>query len=152
MLSRAPKLSAVEERPTQGGHDITALLQQGSVFEGKLVFEGTVHINGRFKGEIRSKDTLVIGEGADVEGEIDVGTLVVNGTFHGTIRAHQLVEMHAPAKVYGTVQTPALVIDRGVIFEGTSKMENLEKAAPAPLPAPAQAANSAPPSKVTKAG
>lgn len=147
MLSRAPKLSAVEERPAVGGQDITALLQRGSTFEGKLVFEGTVHINGRFKGEIRSKDTLVIGEGAEVEGEIDVGTLIVNGGFRGTVRAHQLVEMHAPARVHGTVLSPALVIDRGVVFEGVSKMEDLEKAAPAPTPA----TNSTPPAK-SKAG
>ena len=149
LLSRAPKSGAVEEKPSVGSNDITALLQRGSTFEGKLVFEGTVHINGTFKGEIRSKDTLVIGEGAQVEGELDVGTLIVNGGFTGTVRAHQLVEMHAPAKVYGTVLTPQLIIDRGVIFEGTTKMEHLDKAA---LPAATPAAASNPPAKAKVAG
>ena len=140
LLSRTPKSNSVEEKPAVGSQDITALLQKGSTFEGKLVFEGTVHINGTFKGEIRSKDTLVIGEGAQVEGELDVGTLIVNGNFSGTVRAHQLVQLHAPARVHGTVHTPALGIDRGAIFEGTTKMENLDKGA-----APST------PSKVTKA-
>jgi cytoskeletal protein CcmA (bactofilin family) len=149
LMSRSPKSGAVEEKSTVGSNDVTALLQKGSTFEGKLVFEGTVHINGTFKGEIRSKDTLVIGEGAQVEGELDVGTLVVNGSFTGTVRAHQLVEMHPPARVHGTVITPALQIHRGVIFEGVTKMENLDKAA---LPAPAAApASNPPPAKVAKA-
>lgn len=140
LLSRTPKLTAVEEKPSVASNDITALLQRGSTFEGKLVFEGTVHINGTFKGEVKSKDTLVIGEGAQVEGELDVGTLIVNGNFTGTVHAHQLVEMHAPAKVHGTVITPQLIIDRGVLFEGTSKMEQLDKSAAPNPPKPAKVA------------
>jgi cytoskeletal protein CcmA (bactofilin family) len=121
--------------------DLNAVLGRGSVFEGKLAFEGTVHINGSFTGEIHSKDTLVIGEGARVEGDIDVGTIIINGEVTGHIRARQLIEMHAPARVKGTIITPSLVIDRGVVFEGTSRMENLEspgaQTLPGPRPAPA---------------
>ena len=54
--------------------EITALLGRGTEFEGKLHFEGRVRIDGVFKGEIRSDDTLVIGEGAEVHAEIDVAT------------------------------------------------------------------------------
>lgn len=117
---------------------VNALLGRGSSFEGKLVFEGTVHINGVFTGEIHSKDTLVVGEGARVEGEISVGTLVINGEVSGNVRAHSLVEMHAPARVRGTVTTPVLVIDRGVIFEGSTRMEKLD-GEPGGKPRPAAA-------------
>jgi cytoskeletal protein CcmA (bactofilin family) len=123
------------------GNDVNALLGRGSAFEGKLAFEGTVHINGSFIGEIHSKDTLIIGEGARVEGDIDVGTVIVTGEVTGHIRARQLVEMHAPARVKGTIITPSLIIERGVVFEGTSRMENLESPSaqtlPGPRPAPA---------------
>src|ERR1017187_2154206 len=46
--------------------EITALLGRGTHFEGKLHFEGRVRIDGTFKGEIRSDDTLIIGEGAEI--------------------------------------------------------------------------------------
>ncbi len=49
---------------------VTALLDQGASFEGQLTFEGTVRIGGRFKGEIFTKDTLVIDPGAEVEAQI----------------------------------------------------------------------------------
>ena len=39
-----------------------ALLGKGADFQGKLTFEGTVRIDGRFTGEIFSDGTLIIGE------------------------------------------------------------------------------------------
>lgn len=136
LLARTSKsIGLAEDRSTSGhghGDEVNALLGKGASFEGKLVFEGTVHINGVFTGEIRSSDTLVVGEGAKVHGEVHVGTLIINGEVSGNIRAKHLVEMHPPARVKGTVVTPSLVIDRGVVFEGTTQMESLE--APAPVP------------------
>lgn len=116
--------------------ELHTLLGKGSEFEGKLTFEGQVRIDGKYSGQIQTKDLLVIGEGARVTADISAGTVVVNGTVEGTIRATTLVELHPPARVKGTIETPALAIEKGVIFEGTTKMENLAaKAAPPPPPA-----------------
>jgi cytoskeletal protein CcmA (bactofilin family) len=115
--------------------DVHTLLGRGSEFEGKLSFEGQVRIDGRFSGQISTKDTLVVGEGARVNAEISAGHVVVNGTVEGNIKATSMVELHPPARVKGSIETPALSIDKGVIFEGTSKMENLGAAKAAP-PAP----------------
>lgn len=119
--------------------DVHTLLGKGSEFEGKLSFEGQVRIDGRFSGQISTKDTLVIGEGARVTAEILAGNVVVNGTVEGNIKATNLVELHPPARVKGSIETPALSIDKGVIFEGSCKMENLgakQAAPPTPTPAP----------------
>ena len=103
--------------------EITTLLGRGATFEGKLTFEGTVRIDGRFKGEVFSDDVLVIGEGAIVEAEIDVGEIIIQGTVVGNIKAKRGIEMHAPGRVKGDIHTPSLQIDKGVIFEGRSFME-----------------------------
>jgi cytoskeletal protein CcmA (bactofilin family) len=103
--------------------EITTLLGRGASFEGKLTFEGTVRIDGRFKGEVFSDDVLVIGEGAIVEAEIDVGEIIVQGTVLGNIKAKRAIEVHAPGRVKGDIHTPSLQIDKGVIFEGRSFME-----------------------------
>ena len=124
--------------------EITTLLGRGATFEGKLTFEGTVRIDGRFKGEVFSDDVLVIGEGAHVEAEIDVGEVIVQGTVVGNVKAKRSIEIHAPGRVKGDLHTPSLQIDKGVIFEGRSFMEGtvapkpvVSGAAPAPKPAPA---------------
>src|SRR3954467_10241824 len=120
--------------------EITTLLGRGATFEGKLTFEGTVRIDGRFKGEVFSDDTLVIGEGAVVEAQIDIGEVIVQGTVVGNIVAKRSIEIHAPGRVKGDLHTPSLQIDKGVIFEGRSFMESAAGAQrpggtpPAPAP------------------
>jgi cytoskeletal protein CcmA (bactofilin family) len=104
-------------------HDVHTILGPEATFEGKLVFDGTVRIDGTFKGEVRTEDILVIGQGARVEAQVFVGSIVINGEVIGDITATQSVEIHAPGKVRGNVITPQLMIAKGVVFEGTSKME-----------------------------
>ena|SRR5436190_112534 len=121
--------------------EITTLLGRGAAFEGKLTFEGTVRIDGKFKGEVFSDDVLVIGEGAVVEAQIDIGDVIIQGTVIGNITAKRSIEIHAPGRVKGDLHTPQLQIDKGVIFEGRSFMEaaaggRAPTPAPAPKPAP----------------
>jgi len=110
-------------------NEINALLGRGSEFEGKLTFEGTVRIDGRFKGEIFSKDVLVIGEGAEVEAEIKVSRVIVYGNVKGNVYAPEGISMHPPARMFGSVATRSLTIEEGVIFEGTCHMNKSGSAA-----------------------
>ena len=102
---------------------LNALLGKGSSFEGKLLFEGSVRIDGKFTGEIISTDTLIIGEGAEVKGEISVGTLVIVGDYNGNAKASKAIELRAPGKVRGVLTTASIVIERGVFFDGSCKMD-----------------------------
>ncbi len=127
--------------PTSSG-DLNALLGRGSEFEGKLTFEGTVRIDGKFTGTIVTNDVLVIGEGAKVNAEISCGTVIVHGEINGNVKAKSAVELHHPARMRGNVETPSLMVEKGVVFEGQSKMEGIEKAAAKPgaiSPSPVQA-------------
>lgn len=111
--------------------EITTILGKGSEFEGKLNFEGTLQIEGVFNGEILSDSVLVVGEGARVSAEVNVGTIVINGEVRGNVRAKNSVEIRKPGRLYGNIVTPSLFIEQGVIFEGNCKMENADKAGPA---------------------
>jgi cytoskeletal protein CcmA (bactofilin family) len=70
--------------------------------------------------------------------------VIVQGTVVGNIKAKRSIEIHAPGRVKGDLNTPSLQIDKGVIFEGRSFMENAVNTV-APRPAPAAAAPPAPP-------
>jgi len=52
---------------------LTAFIDEGSEIEGRYTFKGTVMLNGRFKGDISSTDTLIIGEKGTVTGDIRAG-------------------------------------------------------------------------------
>jgi cytoskeletal protein CcmA (bactofilin family) len=108
--------------------EITALLGKGTRFDGKLHFEGRVRIDGHFKGEIKSDDTLIIGDGAEVHAEIDVATVIVRGgVVHGNIRAKNSLEIHAPGRLVGNIHSPSLFIDRGVEFQGSCRMDAIDE-------------------------
>ncbi|PLX78186.1 MAG: hypothetical protein C0614_08770, partial [Desulfuromonas sp.] len=81
---------------SQEKSDIKAFLGPGSQFEGKLAFNEIVRLDGCFRGEICSQDTLIIGETAEVQAEVEVGTLVLSGQFKGNIRARTKVELRSP--------------------------------------------------------
>lgn len=101
---------------------VTAILDHGARFEGKLSFEGTAQIGGEFRGEIFTKDTLVITKGATVVAEIEAETIIISGRVEGNLFARRRVIMHPPASFRGTVTTPSLRIEEGVVFEGASYM------------------------------
>jgi cytoskeletal protein CcmA (bactofilin family) len=101
---------------------VSGVIDHGCEFEGKLCFQGTVRIGGTFRGEIYTPDTLIVGEGARVYGQIEAGTVIISGEVNGTVRAKNRVEIHQPAIFRGDILTPSLSVDEGVIFEGSSKM------------------------------
>lgn len=104
--------------------EITALLGRGTHFEGKLHFEGRVRIDGSFRGEIRTPDVLIVGDGADVDAQIHAGLVIVKGgTLQGTVRATSGIELYVPARVSGTLQAPEIFMDKGVHFSGSCSIE-----------------------------
>jgi cytoskeletal protein CcmA (bactofilin family) len=102
--------------------DLNGFLDRGSSFKGELEFEDTMRIDGRFNGRIHSKNELIVGESAHIEGDIHVGRIAISGTVVGKIVADQRVEIHRNGKVYSDVETPALVIEEGAIFQGNCAM------------------------------
>jgi cytoskeletal protein CcmA (bactofilin family) len=114
------------------GEEITTILGKGSWFEGKLTFEGTVRIDGRFSGEIQTDGTLIIGESAEVQANIRASTVVVQGKIQGDVTASESLAIQAPAKVMGNLSTPNLMIESGSFFEGHCSMSPDQPAAAAP--------------------
>ena len=93
--------TAMAQRDLTGLGEIHALLGRGTEFDG----------------------VLILGDGAEVEAEIEVGTLIVRGgTLRGNVVARQLIEIHAEGRVHGDIAAPQIDIDKGCLFEGKCTM------------------------------
>lgn len=103
--------------------EIKAFLGPGSEFEGKLIFDDIVRLDGTFRGEITSKDTLIVGDAADIQAEVTVGSLILSGRFKGNIKATSRVELRAPAQVEGNIETPVLMVEEGVKINSNISMK-----------------------------
>ncbi|EPR43843.1 protein of unknown function DUF583 [Desulfovibrio sp. X2] len=111
--------------------EINAFLGAGTAYQGKLHFQGSVRIDGVFHGEVTSDGTLVVGQEADVQGQIHVGQLVLSGRMTGEVHAREKVVLHKTANLQGSLYSPVLVIDEGAVVEGTITMHG----EPEPVPA-----------------
>ena len=114
-------------KPTRTG-ELNGFLDRGSSFKGELEFEDTMRIDGKFNGRITSRNELIVGESAHIEGDIHVGRVAISGTVVGKIAAEQRVEIHRNGKVYCDIETPALVIEEGALFQGNCSMSERKQA------------------------
>jgi len=113
---------------------IQTFLGPKTSLEGKLSFEGTVRLDGHFKGSIDSKKgVMVVGEDASIRADISVSKAVVFGEVHGNIHATNCIELHPPARVIGDLCAPAVVIDAGVVFHGNCSMKAGDLASAKPI-------------------
>ena len=138
MFNKKEKEPMRKETPIEKS-EIKAFLGPGSQFEGKLVFNEIVRLDGAFRGEVTSHDTLIVGESADIQADVQVGTLILSGKFKGNVKAKSRIELRAPANFDGAIETPALSVEDGVILNGTISMTTGE-AAPAPVAKPVEEA------------
>lgn len=120
--------------------DWIGFLEKGVKLEGTLQLAGMFRVNSEVKGTIISQDTVVLGESAKVEGQIEANSVVVAGRFDGVIRAKTKVEIQPKGVVTGEVHTPCLSIEAGGVFDGRCHMLTTQDAAQ-PLSIPVRAAS-----------
>ncbi len=110
-------------KPKSDGATLNGFLDRGSHFHGELAFEETFRIDGKFQGKIRSGSELIVGDGAEVDADIQVGRLSVNGTLKGSVRAAERIELLPRARVLADLSTPVLRVEEGAYFQGSCQME-----------------------------
>lgn len=112
----------------QESEEIKAILGKGAEFVGKLIFNGSVRIDGDFQGEIHGQGSLVIGEGALVKANIAVKSIYIGGEVQGNIEAKEKITIHSTGKFLGDIHTSVLIMEEGAFFDGKSHMtEAVEK-------------------------
>jgi cytoskeletal protein CcmA (bactofilin family) len=106
--------------------EVRAFLGKGAEFTGKLMFNGSVRIDGDFKGSIFGSGTLVIGEGAEIEADIRVDAVMISGDVRGQIDVKKQIRIYSTGKVLGDLNTPIFAVEEGAFFEGTCHMTRSE--------------------------
>lgn len=121
----------------------TGFIDQGVTIEGTLQVKGTFRIDGNVKGNIISEQTVILGEGAKVEGQIEGNHVVIAGRYDGVIFAKGRVEIQAKGVVTGEVHSPCMVINPGGIFDGRCHMLGSSDSSSAPVTIPIRAVSQA---------
>jgi cytoskeletal protein CcmA (bactofilin family) len=91
----------------------------GMSIVGNVECNGPARVFGRIEGELRASD-LLIGDGAQIEGNVIAQDVTVCGRVNGTIRALR-VKLRDGGAVEGDIFHRSLSIDESSLFEGSSR-------------------------------
>jgi len=114
MLRKREK--AVIKDPQQ----IDTLIGAHSVITGELSFEGSVRIDGRFNGNIHAdkEGTLIVSEGAMIQGEVHVPSLILHGMIEGNVHTSESLKLGSTGQLKGDVEYKVLSLAEGSAING----------------------------------
>ena len=98
---------------------LNSVIGPGSIFEGKFYISGSLKIDGKFEGEIKTEDALVVGESGKMRTNISAKSVTVAGTMIGNITADEEIRLEKTGKVMGDITAPVLHVAPGVIAQGS---------------------------------
>jgi cytoskeletal protein CcmA (bactofilin family) len=91
---------------------------------GNLETEGVLRIEGRVRGTVRAGSQVLIGQGAQLEGDLHTNEAVVGGEVIGSIHASERVELQPTASVTGNITTPRIAVMEGGKVSGEVRIQD----------------------------
>ena len=101
-------------------------------FRGEVAGEGDFHILGKFEGEIKVTGRVLVGEGAQVDANIDAAAIVIGGTVRGNLTASTRVEILPAGVLTGSLRTGSFSAADGASVKGEIWVEPPTTVAPRP--------------------
>ena len=86
---------------------------------------------GRIRGTVRAASQVLIGQGAQLEGDLHTREAVIGGEVVGSIHAIERVELQATASVTGNIHTPRIAVMEGGKVSGEVRIQEPAIAEPA---------------------
>ena len=116
----APPPAEAEPAPKRGrAPSAASLISADMTMQGALNSAGDIQVDGRVEGDVRSAG-LVIGEKAEIHGEIFAEDVTVRGKVVGRITARKVL-LASTSHVEGDILHEALAVETGAFFEGNCR-------------------------------
>lgn len=111
-----------EKKAAEEISNTSTVISKGTVLEGNIETLGNVRIDGRIKGNIKSKAKVVLGPPSHVDGNIVAQNADVEGGVKGRIEISEMLVLKATANVHGDISTGKLLVEPGAEFNGGCRM------------------------------
>lgn len=109
---------------------INSIIGEGTKFKGEFDLNGLLRIDGDFTGVIRTRGKVLVGQNGRAECTLHAGTVVVGGVVRGEIVSTEKVIILSTGLVLGNISTPRLIVEEGVIFNGSCRITTSAPDAP----------------------
>ena len=98
------------------------LIGSKTTFEGALMSNKSIRIEGTVKGKIECKGSVVVGKEGKVIADIIAENAFIGGQVNGNITTKNKLEITSAGRVKSDIETSRLVIAEGAVFEGSCRM------------------------------
>ncbi|HZQ48799.1 MAG TPA: polymer-forming cytoskeletal protein [Candidatus Dormibacteraeota bacterium] len=102
-------------------------LGTGDSLDGRLVYAGSISVQGRVEGELRIGGTVDVATGATVKALIDGSSVTVRGDVEGPVTAREKVLLGRSGKINGDVVAKRLQIEDGASINGHVRTGSFEQ-------------------------
>jgi len=96
------------------------------ILEGKLTYDGHVHLDGRAEGELRVSGNIEVASGAKVKALLEASNVTIKGDVEGTLNARDKLVLGKNARLSGDVAVRRLQIEDGASLNGHVRMGDFE--------------------------
>lgn len=97
-------------------------ISAGTVIKGEIISPNDLRIDGTFEGKIQSKGRVVIGESANIKGDVVCENVDLWGKLEGNVFVKATLALKEGCEVNGNLHVKKLSVDLGATFNGTCKM------------------------------
>lgn len=99
----------------------------GDSLEGKLVYDGSVHVDGRIEGELQVTGNIDVAAGAHVKAMLEGANVTLKGAVEGAVTARDKLTLGKNARLSGDIVVKRLQIDDGATLNGHVRMGDGEQ-------------------------
>jgi cytoskeletal protein CcmA (bactofilin family) len=110
---------------------VNSIIGEGTTLRGEFELDGLLRIDGVFFRKVLTNGKVLVGKNGKAECDIVAGTVVIGGKVKGEVIAMERITLLSTGELIGTIRTPRLIIEEGVVFDGTCEIiedkDKLEK-------------------------
>ena len=113
------------EESAQYSHEdafVNSIIGEGTTLKGEFDLNGLLRIDGIFYGKVKTNGKVLVGKNGIAECDIFAGTIVIGGKVKGSLIASERITLLSTGELIGNIITPRLVIEEGVIFDGSCEI------------------------------
>lgn len=115
-----------DDRKGREADDVVSIVGPGMTITGDCETEGTLRVEGKVEGTIRSGKAVVIGEEGEVVGDVHTQDAVVAGRVEGSIVAESRIELQESARIKGDIRCRRVKLEEGGFVDGRIEMGSSE--------------------------
>ena len=124
-VAESTPMEAAQDKKGDGSRKFT--MGPNDSLEGKLTYDGSVHVDGRAEGEFRVTGNIDVASGAKVKALLEASNVTIKGDVEGALNARDKLILGRGAKLIGDITVRRLQIEDGASLNGHVRMGDFEQ-------------------------